>query len=70
MVVNTFATTDFYDEIKPDYYVIADPGFSSTKNERIKQIQINFTHDYQKTKWKMHFVFLTLQEKVFLLKQL
>ena len=27
MVVNTFATTDFYDEIKPDYYVIADPGF-------------------------------------------
>ena len=38
MAVNSFAKTRLYREIRPDFYLIADPGFFFPKSERVSNI--------------------------------
>ena len=56
MVVNTFATTDLFEKLKPEYYIMIDPAFfSPPKNERIKKVQETTTDALiEKTRWKLH----------------
>lgn len=55
MVVNTFATTELFDQIKPEYYIIVDPAFfSPSENERIRKIQETTQKSLiDKTKWDL-----------------
>lgn len=55
MAVNSFATTDMYEMIKPTYYVICDPTFFSNEvidNFRALQNEV-FTAINEKTKWNL-----------------
>lgn len=56
MVVNTFATTDLFEQLKPEYYVLVDPAFfSPPKKERIKKVQETTTNALiEKTKWELN----------------
>lgn len=47
MVVNLFAITDLYEELKPQYYIIADPSFfTAEKNETVSAL-------VSKTEWNV-----------------
>jgi hypothetical protein len=56
MVVNTFASTDLFEQLKPEYYVLVDPAFfSPSKRERIKKVQETTSYALiEKTKWEMN----------------
>lgn len=52
VMVNFSARTPLYEQIKPKYYIIADPGF--IENSALKSSIDAFVHDlYQKTTWPM-----------------
>lgn len=55
MVVNSFATSEMYEKIKPNYYVICDPTFFSDEVvEKFKTLQNEvFTAINVKTKWNL-----------------
>lgn len=56
MVVNFFATTDFYDEMKPEFYVLADPELFNTSERYKNSVQRLFDCIVNKTTWKMTLV--------------
>jgi hypothetical protein len=59
LVVNSFATTDLFEVLKPQYYFIVDPSFFMDKNVQIVADIKNATADalISKTKWKLHLFF-------------
>lgn len=71
MVVNTFGTTDLFDKLKPQFYIIVDPAFFKEKTEqRIIELR-NKTFDalISKTKWDLQlFVPYTVRKSPLLLK--
>lgn len=69
MVVNSFAATELYEQLKPEYYVIVDPAFfSPPKKERIQKIQETTSNALiEKTKWEMNlFVPYSSKKSVFI----
>ena len=55
LVVNTFANTDYYELIKPSFYLIVDPAFfTNTVDKRLSAIQKSTVETIiSRTKWKM-----------------
>lgn len=53
MVCNYFATTDYYDEIKPKYYILADPMFYSPNDKEIKAVENLKKLLVERTKWSI-----------------
>jgi hypothetical protein len=59
MAVNSFATTELYEQLKPEYYVIVDPAFFSTslQAERLKTVQQSTIRAIsEKTTWSLSLV--------------
>lgn len=56
MVVNSFACTDYFEKLKPQYYILVDPAFFiETTDERIKGLQKSISDALiLKTQWPLH----------------
>lgn len=56
MVVNSFAATELYEQLKPEYYVIVDPAFfEHPTNDRIKKVQEKTANALiEKTNWDLN----------------
>lgn len=72
MVVNTFATTELFEQLKPEYYVLVDPVFfSPLKNERIKKVQESTLMALiEKTKWNLNLFVPYSATKSILIKEI
>lgn len=53
IVVNDFSRSEYYEILKPNYYVIADPAFNNLNNHISLQNRINDTYEQlvKKTTW-------------------
>jgi len=72
MVVNTFATTDLFEQLKPEYYILVDPAFfSPPKKERIQKIQETTSNALiEKTKWEMNLFVPYSSKKSFFIEKI
>ena len=72
MVVNAFATTDLYEQIKPEFYIIVDPAFfKNSTEERIIDIQTNTMKALiSKTNWKLNLLIPFSAKKSALIKKI
>lgn len=53
MAVNFFASSDLYEQLKPNIYVFADPAFFDIPDNQKKSIEALFQHLIQKTNWSL-----------------
>jgi hypothetical protein len=55
MAVNHFVQSEYYEKLKPEYYVFADPMFwlLNEKDHRTKEVLLTFKQLKEKTKWTL-----------------
>ena len=54
IVVNHFASTHYYEELKPNIYVFADPMWFVPEKQRSEPVEKTLRNIVQKTTWTLH----------------
>lgn len=56
IAVNFFASTDLYEEVKPNIYLFADPAYFNVPKRLESSIEKLFFDIIEKTTWQMHMI--------------